>query len=99
MSSDSMLIFHEAEASEMANLFSQKASLVRDFIPDVNSAVTKAVDDWTGESRKAFEEALKRLEKRGEELSKLLTEASKAMEEIKEAGNKAEAKAYVYVDG
>ncbi len=99
MSGDSMLIFHEAEASEMANLFSQKASLVRDFIPDVNSAVTKAVDDWTGESRKAFEEALKRLEKRGEELSKLLTEASKAMEEIKEAGNKAEAKAYVYVDG
>lgn len=99
MSGDSMLIFHEAEASEMANLFSQKASLVRDFIPDVNSAVTKAVDDWTGESRKAFEEALKRLEKRGEELSKLLTEASKAMEEIKEAGNRAEAKAYVYVDG
>ena len=99
MSGDSMLIFHETEASEMANLFSQKASLVRDFIPDVNSAVTKAVDDWTGESRKAFEEALKRLEKRGEELSKLLTEASKAMEEIKEAGNKAEAKAYVYVDG
>ena len=99
MSGDSMLIFHEAEASEMANLFSQKASLVRDFIPDVNSAVTKAVDDWTGESRKAFAEALERLEKRGEELSNLLTEASKAMEEIKEAGNKAEAKAYVYVDG
>ena len=33
MSSDSMLVFHEAEASEMANLFSQKATLVRDFIP------------------------------------------------------------------
>jgi hypothetical protein len=32
-------------------------------------------------------------------LSKLLTEASNAMEEIKAAGNKAESKAYVYVDG
>ena len=99
MRSDSMLVFHEAEASEMADLFSQKATLVRDFIPDVNRAVIKAVDDWTGESRKAFAEALERLEKRGEELSKVLDEASKAMEDIKAAGNKAEAKAYVYVDG
>lgn len=41
MSSDSMLVFHEAEASEMANLFSQKATLVRDFIPDVNSASSR----------------------------------------------------------
>lgn len=65
MSSDSMLVFHEAEASEMADLFSQKAALVRDFIPDVNRAVIKAVDDWTGESRKAFAEALDAFGERG----------------------------------
>lgn len=98
MSGDSMLIFHEADASAMAELFSQKATLVRNFIPDVSSAVTTAVGDWTGESREACDAALERLKKRGEELSELMTAASEASTMIKEAGNKAEAKAFAHVD-
>ena len=82
----------------MAALFSEKATLVGNFIPDVNDAIASAVKDWTGESREACDAALERLKKRGEELSELMTAASEASTMIKEAGNKAEAKAFAHVD-
>ena len=79
MSGESKLVFHEADARAMAALFSEKATLVGNFIPDVNDAIASAVKDWTGESREVCDAALKRLEARGEALCTLLTSASEAM--------------------
>ncbi len=97
MSGESKLVFHEADARAMAALFSEKATLVGNFIPDVNDAITSAVKDWTGESREACDAALKRLEARGEALCTLLTSASEAMTKIHEEGNKAEVKAFAHL--
>ena len=98
MSSESMLVFHEADAAAMASLFSQKAALVGNFMPDVSDTITSTVDDWTGESREACDAALKRLEERGKQLCELLTLASEAMAKIQEEGNKAEIQAFAHVD-
>ena len=91
MSSNSLLSFNDASATSLANTFEQKAALVRAFIPDVRDSITSAVGDWTGESRTACDAAIKRLEERGEELAALLTSASHAMEQIRDAGMHAEA--------
>ena len=91
MSSDSMLVFEEASANQMAQVFRQRVSTVKDFIPDVADGVHSAVGDWTGESRKACDEALKRMEKRGEELAD-------AMEKILAEGQHAESKAFACID-
>ncbi|EPD74249.1 hypothetical protein HMPREF1478_00201 [Actinomyces sp. HPA0247] len=98
MSSDSMLVFEEASANQMAQVFRQRVSTVKDFIPDVADGVHSAVGDWTGESRKACDEALKRMEKRGEELADLLTAAADAMEKILAEGQHAESKAFACID-
>ena len=98
MSSNSLLSFNDASATSLAEVFDQKAALVRAFIPDVRDSITSAVGDWTGESRTACDAALKRLEERGEELAALLTSASHAMEEIRDAGTHAEAKAFACID-
>ena len=97
MSSDSMLVFEEASANQMAQVFRQRVSTVKDFIPDVADGVHSAVGDWTGESRKACDEALKRMEKRGEELADLLA-AADAMEKILAEGQHAESKAFACID-
>ena len=55
--------------------------------------------DWTGESRQACDGALKRLEKRGEELADVLTAAAEAMEKILAEGQHAESKAFACIDG
>ncbi len=65
---------------------------------DIRDSVTNAVGDWTGESRTACDAAIKRLEERGEELAELLVSASRAMKEIRSAGNHAEAKAFACID-
>ena len=98
MSSDSMLVFEEASANQMAQVFRQRVSLVKDFIPDVADGVHSAVGDWTGESRQACDEALKRMETRGEELADLLTAAADAMEKILAEGQHAESKAFACID-
>ena len=77
-----MLVFEEACATEMAQAFRQRVLVVKDFIPDVSADIRAAVGDWTGESRQACDGALKRLEKRGEELADVLTAAAEAMEKI-----------------
>lgn len=68
-----MLVFEKACATEMAQAFRQRVLVVKDFIPDVSADIRAAVGDWTGESRQACDGALKRLEKRGEELADVLT--------------------------
>ena len=91
MSSDSMLVFEEASATEMAQAFRQRVPVVKEFIPDVAADIKAAVGDWTGESRQACDAALKRLEERGEELAD-------AMEEILAEGQHAESKAFACID-
>ena len=106
MSSDSMLVFEEASATEMAQAFRQRVAVVKEFIPavaaDIKAAVSdgikSSVGDWTGESRQACDAALKRLEERGEELAELLTAAADAMEEILAEGQHAESKAFACID-
>lgn len=98
MSSDSMLVFEEACATEMAQAFRQRVLVVKDFIPDVSADIRAAVGDWTGESRQACDGALKRLEERGEELADLLTAAADAMEKILAEGQHAESKAFACID-
>ena len=98
MSSDSMLVFKEASATEMAHAFRKRVPVVKEFIPDVSSDIKATVGDWTGESRKACDEALKRMEKRGEELADLLTKAADAMEKILAEGQHAESKAFACID-
>ena len=98
MSSDSMLVFKEASATEMAQAFRQRVPVVKEFIPDVAAEIKAAVGDWTGESRQACDAALKRLEERGEELAELLTAAADAMEEILAEGQHAESKAFACID-
>ena len=98
MSSDSMLVFEEASATEMAQAFRQRVAVVKEFIPDVAADIKAAVRDWTGESRQACDAALKRLEERGEELAELLTAAADAMEEILAEGQHAESKAFACID-
>lgn len=98
MSSDSMLVFEEASATEMAQAFRQRVPVVKEFIPDVAAEIKAAVGDWTGESRQACDAALKRLEERGEELAELLTAAADAMEEILAEGQHAESKAFACID-
>lgn len=98
MSSDSMLVFKEASATEMAQAFRQRGPVVKEFIPDVAAEIKAAVGDWTGESRQACDAALKRLEERGEELAELLTAAADAMEEILAEGQHAESKAFACID-
>ena len=98
MSSDSMLVFKEASATEMAQAFRQRVPVVKEFIPDVAADIKAAVGDWTGESRQACDAALKRLEERGEELAELLTAAADAMEEILAEGQHAESKAFACID-
>lgn len=98
MSSDSMLVFEEASATEMAQAFRQRVPVVKEFIPDVAADIMAAVGDWTGESRQACDAALKRLEERGEELAELLTAAADAMEEILAEGQHAESKAFACID-
>ena len=98
MSSDSMLVFEEASATEMAQAFRQRVPVVKEFIPDVAADIKAAVGDWTGESRKACDAALKRMEERGEELADLLTAAAKAMDQILAEGQHAESKAFACID-
>ncbi|GAA9113949.1 hypothetical protein BTM330_15560 [Helicobacter pylori] len=98
MSSDSMLVFEEASATEMAQAFRQRVPVVKEFIPDVSADIKAAVGDWTGESRKACDAALKRLEERGEELADLLTAAADAMDKILAEGQHAESKAFACID-
>ena len=98
MSSDSMLVFEEASATEMAQDFRQRVPVVKEFIPNVSADIKAAVGDWTGESRKACDAALKRLEERGEELADLLTAAAEAMDKILEEGQHAESKAFACID-
>ena len=98
MSSDSMLVFEEASATEMAQAFRQRVPVVKEFIPNVSADIKAAVGDWTGESRKACDAALKRLEERGEELADLLTAAAEAMEKILAEGQHAESKAFACID-
>ena len=98
MSSDSMLVFEEARATEMAQAFRQRVPVVKEFIPDVAADIKAAVGDWTGESRQACDAAVKRLEERGEELAELLTAAADAMEEILAEGQHAESKAFACID-
>ena len=98
MSSDSMLVFEEASATEMAQAFRQRVPVVKEFIPDVAADIKAAVGDWTGESRKACDAALKRLEERGEELADLLTAAAEAMDKILAEGQHAESKAFACID-
>lgn len=98
MSSDSMLVFEEASATEMAQAFRQRVPVVKEFIPNVSADIKAAVGDWTGESRKACDAALKRLEERGEELADLLTAAAEAMDKILAEGQHAESKAFACID-
>lgn len=98
MSSDSMLVFYEASATQMAQAFRQRVPVVKEFIPDVSAEITAAVGDWTGESRQACDAALKRLEERGEELADLLTAAADAMDKILAEGQHAESKAFACID-
>ena len=98
MSSDSMPDLEEATPNPTPHPFRQRVSTVKDFIPDVADGVHSAVGDWTGESRKACDEALKRMEKRGEELADLLTAAADAMEKILAEGQHAESKAFACID-
>lgn len=98
MSSDSMLVFKEASATEMAQAFRQRVPVVKKFIPDVAADIKAAVGDWTGESRQACDAALKRMEERGEELADLLTAAAEAMEKILAEGQHAESKAFACID-
>jgi hypothetical protein len=98
MSSDSMLVFKEASATEMAQAFRQRVPVVKEFIPDVAADIKAAVGDWTGESRQACDAALKRMEERGEELADLLTAAADAMEKILAEGQHAESKAFACID-
>jgi hypothetical protein len=98
MSSDSMLVFKEASATEMAQAFRQRVPVVKEFIPDVAADIKAAVGDWTGESRQACDAALKRMEERGEELADLLTAAAEAMEKILAEGQHAESKAFACID-
>ena len=62
MSSDSMLVFQEANATQMAEVFRKRVAVVKNFIPDVSDGIKSSVGDWTGESRQACDAALKRLE-------------------------------------
>ena len=98
MSSDSMLVFQEASVTEMAQAFRKRVPVVKEFIPDVVADIKATVGDWTGESRRACAEALKRLEKRGKELADLLTAAAEAMEKILAEGQHAESKAFACID-
>ena len=98
MSSDSMLVFKEASATEMAQAFRQRVPVVKEFIPDVAADIKTAVGDWTGESRQACDAALKRMEERGKELADLLTAAADAMEKILAEGQHAESKAFACID-
>ena len=98
MSSDSMLVFKEASATEMAQAFRQRVPMVKEFIPDVAADIKAAVGDWTGESRQACDAALKRMEERGEELADLLTAAADAMDKILAEGQHAESKAFACID-
>ena len=98
MSSESMLVFKEASATEMAQAFRQRVPVVKEFIPDVAADIKAAVGDWTGESRQACDAALKRMEERGEELADLLTAAADAMEKILAEGQHAESKAFACID-
>lgn len=98
MSSDSMLVFKEASATEMAQAFRQRVPVVKEFIPDVAADIKAAVGDWTGESRQACDAALKRMEERGEELADLLTAAADAMDKILAEGQHAESKAFACID-
>lgn len=98
MSSDSMLVFREADASAMSEVFAKKATLVREFMPDVRDGVVDAVGEWTGEARTACDEALERLVRRGEELADLLQSASEAMDKIRQAGQHAETMAFAHID-
>lgn len=98
MSSDSMLVFEEASATEMAQAFRQRVTVVKEFIPDVSADIKAAVGDWTGESRQACDAALKRMEERGEELADWLTAAAEAMEKILAEGQHAESKAFACID-
>ena len=98
MSSDSMLVFKEASATEMAQAFRQRGPVVKEFIPDVAADSKAAVGDWTGESRQACDAALKRMEERGKELADLLTAAADAMEKILAEGQHAESKAFACID-
>ncbi len=98
MSSDSMLVFKEASATEMAQAFRQRVPVVKEFIPDVAADIKAAVGDWTGESRQACDAALKRMEERGEELADLLTAAAEAMDKILAEGQHAESKAFACID-
>ena len=98
MSSDSMLVFKEASATEMAQAFRQRVPVVKEFIPDVAADIKAAVGDWTGESRQACDAALKRMEERGEELADLLTAAAEAMDKILAEGQRAESKAFACID-
>ena len=98
MSSDSMLVFKEASATEMAQAFRQRVPVVKEFIPDVAADIKAAVGDWTGESRQACDAALKRMEERGEELADLLTAAAEAMDQILAEGQHAESKAFACID-
>lgn len=94
-----MLVFREADASAMSEVFAKKAALMREFVPDVRDGVVSSVGDWTGEARTACDAALERLVARGEELADLLQSASGAMDEIREAGIHAEAMAFAHIDG
>ena len=98
MSSDSMLVFKEASATEMAQAFRQRVPVVKEFIPDVAADIKAAVGDWTGESRQACDAALKRMEERGEDLAELLTAAAEAMDKILAEGQHAESKAFACID-
>ena len=98
MSSDSMLVFEEASATEMAQAFRQRVPVVKEFIPNVSADIKAAVGDWTGESRQACDAALKRMEERGEELAELLTAAAEAMDKILAEGQHAESKAFACID-
>lgn len=98
VSSESKLVFREADALAMADLLSERAALVRGFVPGVDDAVTGAVGDWTGQSRRACDAALKRLKERGDELSDVLASASDAMMRIREDGVEAEIQAFAHVD-
>ena len=73
-----MLVFQEANATQMAEVFRKRVAVVKNFIPDVSDGIKSSVGDWTGESRQACDAALKRLEERGEELAELLTAAADA---------------------
>lgn len=56
-----MLVFREADASAMSEVFAKKAALMREFVPDVRDGVVSSVGDWTGEARTACDAALERL--------------------------------------